>query len=118
MGAEEFELVDDEYGSEQDDLIDKLPWHLKNKVLAYDDSASEPLSNWQAWKQVPWYLRHAWYWVFGLSLVWTAVVGLIGIICLIVPVVGIPILTFAGLPGASLIALRAKRIEAIKHEQH
>lgn len=98
-------------GQHQDDLIDKLPWHLKNKVLEYDEDAEPAKTKKAAWRSIPRSLRWLWYSAFALSMVWAALVGLIGILCMIIPVVGIPVLTFAGYPGAALITWRAKAIE-------
>ena len=107
-------------GEEFDDLIDELPWHLKNKVLLHnrdDEELEPPPSGRQNWLQNTTRLeRMLWWALIPVVYTWAMVALVAGIVLLIIPPAGLGVIGLAGYPGAMHIAWRLKRSQEILEE--
>jgi len=101
-------------GEEFDELLDNLPWHLRNKVLTYDPDAVEDefviRKGREVWLEQTAHLeRVLWWTLLPFVYLWAMVVGLIGLLLIWVPIIGLPLIALAGWPGALHMAWRVKR---------
>jgi hypothetical protein len=103
-------------GEELDDLIDNLPWHLKTKVLTYGEEGAQLVealtykpsrANWKA--NTTRIERLAWWLAIPIVYSWALVVFVVGLLCLIIPPLGLAVITAAGMPGMLHIAWRTSR---------
>jgi hypothetical protein len=102
-------------GEDFDELVDELPLHLRNRVLAALDRDPEYRDEddieFAKRVKVPWQKRLLWWTILPIPFTLSAALALIAIPLCVIPIIGVPLLVLASQPMGLMLIWRVQMAE-------